>query len=96
MKRSERTQMYLDLARLSLSIEKNIDDAVDLGRSMISNPESLFIQEAIAMTEKLKKVRYDLYDKEAELLIALCKRDNNAVEIGTLQVLSNGTVVSNE
>ena len=96
MQRSERTQMYLDLARLSLSIEQNITDAIELGKQMVENPNSSYIKDAIALTAKMKDVRYDLYEAEATMLVNLCQRENNAVEIGTLEVLPNGKVVAVE
>ena len=96
MERSARTQLYLDLAKLSLAIEKNIQDAIELGKSMLDNPNSPFISDALKMTAKMKEVRYDLYSAEADILIKLVHRESNAVELGTLEVLANGQVVAHE
>ena len=93
MERSARTQLYLDLAKLSLAIEKNIQDAIELGKSMLDNPTSPFIEDALKMTAKMKAVRYDLYSSEADILMQLVRRDN-VVEIGTLNVDANGKVTA--
>ena len=93
MKRSERTQMYLDLAKMSLELERNQKASTDLVDAMISNPHSPYYDAAKEYFTKLKNLRSDMYDKEANCLMTLCGK-GNAVEIGTLEVSANGKVTA--
>lgn len=95
MKRSDRTQCYLDLAKLSLELEKNMNQAIELSQLAIDCINPVSLAQILAMTEKLKNVRYEMYEKEATLLVSLSQRESNAVEIGTLTVLADGKVVHN-
>ena len=94
MKRSERTQMYLDLAKMSLELERNQKASTDLVDAMISNPHSPYYDAAKEYFTKLKNLRNDMYDKEANCLMTLCGK-GNAFEIGTLNVDVNGKVTAN-
>jgi len=93
MTRSNRTQMYLDLAKLSLELERNQKTSSDLVDAMVSNPHSPYYDSAKLMFNKLKATRDGMYDKETECLMTLCGK-GNAVSIGTLEVQADGKVVA--
>lgn len=95
MTRSNRTQMYLDLAKLSLELERNQMTSSDLVDAMVSNPHSPYYDSAKLMFNKLKATRDGMYDKETECLMTLCGK-GNAVPIGNLEVSANGKVVAVE
>lgn len=92
MKRSERTQMYLDLAKISLAIENNQSSSNELAMSIQCYPDSPMIPKALEMYEKLKQVRFDLYEREADFMTTLCQRDSNAIVLGDLEVTAQGEV----
>lgn len=93
MTRSDRTQMYLDLAKMSLELERNQKASSDLVEAMISNPLSPYYESAKEYFNKLKNLRQDMYDKETECLMTLCGK-GNAVPIGTLLVDVTGKVTA--
>ena len=94
MQRSERTQMYLDLAKLSSELEANQHSATELMDAMSKNPLSPYYDSAVIYFNKLKLVREQLYKKERECIMYLS--GFNAIPIGTLEVLPNGKVVAVE
>ena len=93
MNRSERTQMYIDLGKLSLELEANQHTTKNLVDAMVSNPHSPYYDSAKISFEKLKAIREQLYDKEVDLLMILCGK-SNAIEIGTLEVDEKGKVTA--
>jgi hypothetical protein len=96
MKRLDRTQIYIDLARLSLELGNNQTATKNLTLAVVSNPNSPLIEVAKEKLAQLAKVRSDLYLKEMESLMTLCGQASNAVELGTLEVLANGQVIAHE
>lgn len=94
MNRSDRTQAYLDLAKISLEVEKNINEAVKLSQLAIDCINPVSLAQIQSMTKKLKDIRYELYDLEADKLVELCRRESNAVEIGSLTVSADGKVTA--
>ena len=95
MTRTERTQKYLDLAKLSAELEGNQNASKNLMNAMQQNPLSPYYESAVISFNKLAEVRKELYRKEREYIMALCGY-NNAQSIGYLEVLPNGKVVAHE
>ena len=95
MERSARTQMYLDLARISLAIEENKSSTKRLSLAVIENPDSILIDAGRQKLDELSIERKKLYSKEISLMMTL-SGFNNAKPIGTLEVLANGKVVAHE
>jgi hypothetical protein len=95
MKRSERTQMYLDLYNLSLTLEANQATTTELVDAMCAaTPHSLYYDAAQLSFAKLKALRQTMYEKETRDLMTLCGQSSNAIPIGTLSVDNNGKVTA--
>ena len=93
MKRSDRTQMYLDLYFLSLEQEKNTDAEINLRQALRENPNSPFVEASKSKLSELEMVRAKLTNKEIDYIMVISGK-GNAVEIGTLNVDANGKVTA--
>ena len=96
MTRTERTQKYIDLAKLSLELDSNQQATKNLVDAMVSNPHSPYYDSAKETFNKLKTIRDKMYQEEIKTLMLLCGQSSNAVELGTMEVLANGQVVAHE